>query len=124
MQYLFRSPVFPVIFKSGIVVVYAATRAELNRYVKKNASNMPEECELVDYNWDEWNLYPSQSLLVPAIVCKQITKRKLLVFCGVSEEQISTINLDKYSRKQVFDLMIPAAKRGSQLPIQAGDNKK
>ena len=124
MLYPFRSPVFPVIFKSGTIVVYAATRAELNRYVKKNASNMPEECEVVDYDWDEWNLYPSQSLVVPAIVSKQITKRKFLAFCGVSEEQISTINLDKYSRKQVFDHMIPPAKRGSQLPIQADADKK
>ncbi len=123
MLYPFRAPIFPVLFNAGTVTVFAETRAKLNRYVQQNASKMPDRCQLIDYNWAEWTLCASELMVVPAIAIRQFTKRQLLQLCGVSEDQISAINLDRYSRKQIFDYGIVLAKRGCQ-PVQTETNQK
>jgi hypothetical protein len=106
MRYLFRSPVYPVLFKIGPGAVCARTPKELDAYLKRNAAIMPEECPLIDFRWEGWALYPKDAIVSPMLLKKRYTKREFLLFCGVSEEQLSITNLNKYSREDIFDYVL------------------
>lgn len=111
MRYLFRAPVFPVLFKRGPKAVCAATPADLDSYLKANASQMEKECALIDSRWEGWALFPQEALISPMAMKKRYSKREFLLFCGVSEEHVAITNLNKYTRDQIFEYVVHEALR-------------
>jgi hypothetical protein len=63
------------------------------------------------------HLYPTKELVSPFIMQKPFTKREFLLMCGISEEHLPLINLNKYTRQGWFDDVLrkcqPKAKPGS-----------
>lgn len=85
--------------------------AELNRFVHHNAAEIPDQCELIDSDWERWQILTTEWILMPVIGGKSFTKRELLLLCGVSEELVSKTNLDKYSRSDIFDFALSQVRR-------------
>ncbi len=109
MRYLFRSPIYPVILKVGPGAVCSATPKDLEFYLKRNATKLPDECALIDYQWEGWTLYPKESIVSPMTLKKRYTKREFLLFCGISGEQLAITNVNKYSREEIFDYVFHVA---------------
>lgn len=116
MRYLFRSPIYPVILKVGPGAVCSATPKDLESYLKRNATKLPDECALIDYQWEGWTLYPKESIVSPMTLTKRYTKREFLLFCGISEEQLArgspkrgmeTFNGELRSRGRLSFLVLP-----------------
>ena len=40
---------------------------------------------------------------------KRYSKREFLLFCGISEEQLTLTNLNRYSRDPIFDYVVHVA---------------
>src|SRR5258708_4096386 len=102
MRYLFRSPVYPVVFKLGRGAVCAATADELSAYLKRDSARLETECAMIDYRWEGWVLYPKDAVVSPMTMKKRYSKREFLLFCGISDDQLAITNLNKYSRKEIF----------------------
>jgi hypothetical protein len=113
MRYLFRSPVFPILFKVGPGAVCAESAKELDSYLKRNGAQMERECAVIDSRWEGWVLYPKDSTVSPLAFKKGYTKRDFLLFCGMSEEQLAITNLNKYSREQIFDFVLQESRGAS-----------
>ena len=70
---------------------------------------MKAECALIDCRWEGWVLYPKEALISPMTLKKRYSKREFLLFCGISEEQLTITNLNRYSRDQIFDYVVHEA---------------
>lgn len=110
LRYIFRTPDFPVIFKTQSGTVCAVTPKEIESFLKINASVMDDEWALIDYRREGWAFFPKESQISPLTTKKHYTKREFLLFCGVTVEQIARTNLKKYSREEIFDHVINEAK--------------
>lgn len=109
MHFLFRAPVFPVVFNVGSGAVCADTAEELSLYLKKHGSTIDKECALIDCRWEGFGLYPKDLTVSPLTFKKRYSKRELLLFCGITQEQLAITKLNNYSREQIFDFIIDQA---------------
>ena len=102
LDFIFRSPVFPVIFDIGMGAACAETPSDLESYLTKHASRCNTHGALIDLRYEGFMVIPDKLLVSPMTMKKRYTKKEVLQFCGIADPTMNQKSLDAYSKESVF----------------------
>jgi hypothetical protein len=104
--FFLRASVFPVIARIKDKPWLALTLADFKSVVAKNADCGEKTCDVIDYRWEGWMFYFNERVLSPFCLKKSYTKKEFLALCGVTQEQLDHMDVNRYSKQRIFDDVI------------------
>jgi hypothetical protein len=106
INFLFRSPVFPVILDIGMGAACAETPSDLERYLIQYGSHDNEHREIIDFHYEGFSVIPDKLFVSPLTMKKKYTKKELLKFCGITDPALNQRRLDIYSKEEIFMFIV------------------
>lgn len=78
MQFVFRSPKFPLLLDTGSSLIFARSKAQLTTRVAKLSLPADELREIVDASGEGFCMYPETMIVAPSITARKWTKMKII----------------------------------------------
>ena len=117
INFFFRSPVFPIILDIGKGAACAQTPADLEDYLIQHGSSDTTHRVIIDFKYEGFSVVPAQILVTPLALKKNYSKRELLEFCGVSDPTLNQSRLDRYSKADIFMLIVKLSEQNSNKTV-------
>ena len=78
MQFVFRSPKFPLLFDTGTSLVFVRSKAQLATRVAKLTLPANERREIIDATGEGFCMYPETMIVAPSVSARKWTKMKII----------------------------------------------
>ena len=124
INFIFRSPVFPIIFDSGKGHVCVKSPLDLERYLIQNCSSDTTHRQIIDSRYEGFSVNPAKLYVSPLTLKKNYSKKELLDLCGVSGSILNRNQLDRHSKEDIFRLIMNLSEKKCQQDDGANDPQR